>query len=118
MRRGFFCTVLLFGLSLAASAADLTGTWSFTVETDAGSGTPTFTFKQAGDKLTGTYSGQLGEAKVEGKVNGSNVEFWFEIEQGEKIRVTYTGTIESATSMKGKAVLGSLASGTWTAKKN
>jgi hypothetical protein len=34
--------LLLALLSVAAFAADVTGTWQFNVETDAGSGTPTF----------------------------------------------------------------------------
>src|SRR5947207_9024774 len=40
-----------------AGKVDVTGKWAFTVETSAGSGTPKFTFKQAGEKLTGHYSG-------------------------------------------------------------
>ena len=43
---------------------DVTGKWAFAVETAAGSGTPTMTFKQDGEKLTGHYSGQLGEADL------------------------------------------------------
>ena len=110
--------MLILGLSLAASAADISGAWSFTVETDAGSGNPSFTFKQDGEQLTGTYKGQLGEAKLQGKVSGKNVEFSFEVDPGEKIKVVYTGTIESDTSMKGKVVLGTMGQGTWSAKKN
>jgi len=47
-----------------AAKTDVTGKWTFTVETGAGSGTPTMTFKQEGEKLTGHYSGQLGEADL------------------------------------------------------
>ena len=58
-------TVVTF---LAASAmllaADVTGTWSFAVETGAGSGTPSFTFVQKGTALTGTYQGMVGEAPL------------------------------------------------------
>ena len=117
MRTLLTCLALL-ALCVAANAADLTGAWSFTVETDGGSGNPNFTFKQNGDQLTGTYKGQFGEAKVEGKVTGKSVEFWFELEQGDKIKVVYTGTLESDTAMKGKVSFGSLAQGTWSAKKN
>jgi hypothetical protein len=58
--------LLLTLFSVAAFAADVSGTWSFNVDTDAGSGTPTFVLKQSGEELTGTYSGALGEAKVKG----------------------------------------------------
>src|SRR5262249_50860484 len=36
---------------------DVTGAWSLTVETEAGSGNPSFNFKQEGEKLTGKYKG-------------------------------------------------------------
>src|SRR5437773_10839246 len=39
-----------------AAKIDVTGKWTFTVETSAGSGTPTVTLKQNGQKLTGHYS--------------------------------------------------------------
>jgi hypothetical protein len=104
--------------SLAAFAADITGTWKANVETDAGSGTPTFVFKQTGENLTGTYSGQLGEAKLTGTVHGNTVEWSFEASVGDdKAKVTYTGTLESNTKMKGTAQLGSLGKGTFTAEK-
>jgi hypothetical protein len=37
----------------AQAKVDLTGKWVFDVKTDAGTGTPTGTFKQDGEKLTG-----------------------------------------------------------------
>lgn len=111
--------LLLLGLACGiVVGADISGAWIFDVITDAGGGTPTFTFKQSGEKLTGRYSGQLGEADVSGTVKGSAVEFSFEVSGGgEKLKVTYQGTIESALTMKGSAEFGSLGKGTWTAKK-
>ena len=104
---------------MSAAAADISGSWDFTVETEAGSGNPKFNFKQDGEKLTGDYKGLLGEAKVQGKVTGNTVEFSFTVEQGgQSGKVTYTGTIESPTKMKGKVSLGDLGQGTWTATKN
>jgi hypothetical protein len=44
-------------LSCAAFAADISGAWQFTLETAKGKGSPSFEFKQDGEKLTGTYSG-------------------------------------------------------------
>jgi len=59
-------TMIVSTPSIYAQAAkvDVTGKWAFNVETAAGSGTPTITFTQDGEKLTGKYSGQLGEAVV------------------------------------------------------
>jgi hypothetical protein len=58
-------------VSAQSSKIDITGKWTFTVQTDAGSGTPTVTLKQDGEKLTGHYSSQnLGEADLTGTVKG------------------------------------------------
>jgi hypothetical protein len=109
---------LFLAMATLTFAADLTGTWSFQVDTDMGSGTPTFTFKQEGSKLSGTYSGALGEAPVTGKIDGAKVEFWFEASPtGEKITVKYSGTIEGDNKMKGSVDLGGQAKGTFTAEK-
>src|ERR1035438_5309388 len=65
---------LLAVWSLAALAADASGTWKATVETPNGAMENTFTLKVDGDKLTGTITmGQFGEAPIsEGKVDGDN----------------------------------------------
>ena len=105
-------------LSVAAFAADITGTWKANVETDAGSGTPTFVFKQSGDNLTGTYSGQLGEAKLTGTVQGNKVEWSFEAQVADdKAKISYHGTLDGDTKMKGTAEFGSLGKATFTAAK-
>lgn len=106
---------------LACSAlfgADITGSWDFAVETPQGSGNPAFTFKQDGEKLTGTYSGLFGKAEVAGTVKGDAVEFAFEVSgQGQTAKMRYTGKIESPTKMKGDVSLGDLGNGTWTASR-
>lgn len=118
MKRFFTPIVMLFALVGFAFAADISGTWNFDVQLDAGSGAPTFTFQQEGEKITGTYKGQLGEAPLSGTVKGNAVQFTFKVSQGgESLTAKFDGTIESATSMKGKADYSGLASGTWTAKK-
>jgi hypothetical protein len=101
-----------------AAKADVTGKWMFTVETSAGSGTPTITLKQDGEKLTGHYSGQLGEADLTGSVKGQEFSFKFTVDaQGNNLECTYQGTIESKDSLKGKLNIAGLADGTFTAKK-
>jgi hypothetical protein len=102
-----------------ADAPNLTGQWNFKVETQAGSGSPSFTFVHAGQNLIGTYKGLLGEAEVTGSVNKEqNVKFWFRGRfQDQEATVTYTGKIESPNSMKGTATFGDLGEATWTATK-
>jgi hypothetical protein len=100
----------------AASAANVTGTWDAVVETPQGTGTPVFTFKQDGAKLTGQYKGQLGEAPLTGTVKGNEVTFTFTVNPGEEVKVDYTGTLDG-DAMKGTTKFGSYGDGTFTAKK-
>ena len=105
-------------LTLPALAHDITGKWQFTVETDAGSGSPTFVFKQVGEKLTGTYNGLFGTAQLTGTVKGDAIEFSFEATmQDQKGKIVYTGKIQGATKMAGDADLAGLGKAKWTGTK-
>src|SRR6266436_1508120 len=73
VRRTIYITAIAVALSLAMLAADISGTWEFTVETSQGSGSPSFEFKQDGEKLTGTYSGMFGKAPISGTVKGDKL---------------------------------------------
>ena len=99
--------------SAAALAADLTGTWACTVETDMGSGTPKFTLKQDGSAVKGRYEGALGEAEVNGTVTGNKFEYTFKFDQGS---VVYKGEIEGNKS-KGSVDLAGQAKGTFSCEK-
>jgi hypothetical protein len=102
----------------ASDKTNISGPWSFQVESSAGSGTPTFTFKQDGEKLTGQYKGAFGEAPLTGTIKGNKIDFVINVEgQGQKMTITYTGTVEQDGTMKGKAELGEVGSATWTAKR-
>jgi hypothetical protein len=119
--RRLFITVLasaaLAGAALAADA-NVTGEWDFTVETQAGTGSPHFSLKQDGTALSGTYKGQLGEAPVSGTVKGNDVTISFKVNaQGTDLAITYSGTVEGDT-IKGKVSLGELGEGTFTGKKS
>jgi len=108
----------LWLFSATAFALDISGKWEFTVQLDAGSGSPSFVFKQAGEKLTGTYNGLLGSSELTGTVKGQSIEFSFEATfQDQKGKVTYKGSIESDTRMKGEVDYAGLGKGTWTAVK-
>ncbi|MGA2130964.1 MAG: hypothetical protein ABSH50_01505 [Bryobacteraceae bacterium] len=107
---GIVCTPLL--------ARDISGNWEFSVDTSAGSGSPSFVFKQAGEKLTGTYSGLFGKADLTGTVKGDQIDFKFDFSYSGTSGVAhYTGTVESDKKMKGKVEFGDLGEGTWTATK-
>ena len=117
---GVMVVGLVFGqASLAAQAkTDLTGEWVFDVQTDQGGGSPTFVFKQTGEKLAGKYKGQFGEADLTGTVTGKTFKFSFSADAGgQAVSITYEGEIESNTSVKGKLDIAGAATGTFTGKK-
>jgi len=108
---------LLVSSQVLAQAANVTGEWAFTVTTDQGAGNPIITFKQDGEKLTGKYAGQLGNADLTGTVKGAAIHFTFTLDvQGQQAPVTYDGTIEKNT-MTGKMDIGGMVNGTFTATK-
>ena len=112
------CAVFLMASGqLLAQGTNVTGDWTFTVTTDQGSGTPTMTFKQDGEKLTGKYNGQFGVADLTGTVKGNAIQFTFTIDvQGQQAPATYKGTVEKDT-MKGTMDIAGMVSGTFTAAK-
>jgi hypothetical protein len=109
-------TLALFVLSAAlAMAADISGKWTFNVVLDAGSGSPTFDFKQAGEKITGTYHGQLGDAPLEGTVKGNDVEFTV---NGGQLQAKYSGKLDGGAKIKGTVDYGEMGKGTFDGSKN
>ena len=109
-----FALVLL--LTAALFALDLTGTWNAKVELSTGqSGSPTFVLKQDGEKLTGTYSGALGDAPIKGTIKGNEITIDFEVSGAQ---IHYAGKVDSdGKKMQGTVDYGGQASGTFTATK-
>jgi hypothetical protein len=100
----------------AGDKIDVTGSWSVTVETDGGSGNPSFTFKQEGEKLTGKYKGLFGESDLTGTVKGEKIEFSFKVSGQIEGTLSYSGSTDGKT-MKGKVSLAGMGEGTFSGKK-
>ena len=113
--------LMLMGLiyTPAAGVVDISGEWIFSVDLESGGhGDPTFVFKQQGEKLTGNYSGPLGDLPVTGTVKGDTAVFGFEVSrEGETIKATYTAKITGPARMNGTVEFGSQTRGKWTAIK-
>lgn len=118
--------ILLIGLTLMflvlfpAIAADISGKWTFSVDLEnGGHGDPVFVLEQKGGKLTGTYSGPMGEYKVTGTVTANKAEFSYEFKRdGQPGKATYSAKIESSTKMTGTIRFTSQeGGGKWTATK-
>jgi len=96
---------------------DLTGKWSFTVQTAQGPGSPSFTFEQKGEDLRGTYTGFFGTAPLTGKVREGKVTFTVKINaDGQEINMVYSGEV-TAAAMKGKIDFGGYGEGTFEGKR-
>ena len=102
---------------LAQAKIDLTGKWAFDVQTEGGGGTPTFTSKQEGEKITGHMSSQtFGEQDVTGTLKGQDLTFSFKSSAlGDEATVVYKGKVESNESIKGTLDIPGLGAGTFTA---
>ena len=102
-----------------AAAVDISGAWIFSVDTGT-VGTPTVTFKQEGEKISGHDSSQtLGEADFTGTLKGQDLSFTFTATiQDMPLPVVYKGTVPNKDEMKGTIdIAGGAASGTFTAKR-
>ena len=100
--KSLWILALMAMCSMAALAADASGTWKASLETPNGTMENTFTLKVDGDKLTGTVTmGQFGEAPIsEGKVDGDTVSFAVVREfNGNQFRINYKGKV-SGDEMK------------------
>jgi hypothetical protein len=97
---------------------DLTGKWSFSIETPF-SGTPTVTFTQKGDSISGQYiSNALGTHGFVGTVKSGNVAFAFDAESGgQKFTMSFAGKLHDADTMSGTIDFSGMANGTFSAKR-
>jgi hypothetical protein len=115
MRRALAGLIAVILLAAVASAADISGTWNATVNLGDQTGSPTFVFKQDGEKLTGTYSGALGDAQLHGTIKGNEISFDFD---ASGITVHYAGKLDAAgKKIEGTVDYGGQASGTFTATR-
>jgi hypothetical protein len=88
--------VLLALFSVAAVAADISGTWKGTSEGPNGAMERTFVFKVEGAKLTGeTTSSMMGKSTIEnGKIDGDNITFTITAKfQDQEMKLNYKGKV-------------------------
>lgn len=124
MTRIRFVLTLLAGIALASPAAsaqqkgDATGKWAFSVVTENGTGTPTVTIKQDGEKLSGTYeSARLGVRPLEGTRKGDAIRFVLKGSADGMPDLTFEGVMVDADNMKGTVDMGGMGSATFSGKR-
>ena len=98
-----------------AEPAKIGGVWKFTVELELGTGHPTVTLKQDGEKLTGTYDGRYGAAPLEGTIKENKIEFTVSMTaEGAAVTGVFSGVVEG-DNMHGAVDFDQAGEGTWTA---
>jgi hypothetical protein len=98
-------------------AEDVTGTWDMTVENSGEIAHPSILLRQDGERISGTYDGQMGKSSVEGSLKGTEIQFRVNLKfQDAVYTITYTGTV-SEDAMKGTVRFGDAGTGNWSAKR-
>ena len=94
--------VLMVMLAASARAADISGKWTASFDTQIGVQNYTYEFEVKDGKLTGKAKSANGESAIaEGKVEGDKVTFVENLNfQGMDLRITYTGKIVSDDEIK------------------
>ena len=95
IRTAVALTILALALAMPALAADISGQWTASFDTQIGEQHYVFTFKVDGEKLTGTAKSDNGNVTIEeGTVKGDDVSFVENLDyQGQKLKITYTGKV-------------------------
>jgi hypothetical protein len=119
----FFRPAALVALAILPAAAlvaqraiDLTGSWTFAVVTENGTGTPAVTFKQKGDSLSGTYeSARMGLINFTGTVKGNAIAFTVNTTAGTSL--DFKGTVVDADHIKGDVDFAGQGGATFTGER-
>ena len=118
-KAGFaLAAALLVAVGPARAQTSVAGDWDVTIQSMQGTNSVRVTFKQDGEKLSGTLKSPMGEMPFEGgTLVGSDLKFAFSVPvQGQPLEITLTGKVEGE-SIAGKAQFGGFGEGDWTAKK-
>jgi hypothetical protein len=103
--------------AFTADTAKVDGDWNLTIEGPNGTATPSATFKQDGENLTGTYKGRFGESPLKGTIKGNDIKFTVSITTPNgDIQLEYSATVDG-DSMKGTVAFGSIGQGSFTGKR-
>jgi len=118
--RRFWLVAALCAMWLApVRAADISGKWTASFDTQIGKQNYTYDFKVTGTALTGRAKSDNGDVEIkEGKVTGDTVTFVENLNfQGMELKITYTGKMVSADEIKFTRDVAGIANEELTAKR-
>ena len=112
-------TLFVFVALVPVYAADITGKWTASFDTQVGQQNYTYDFQVKGAQLTGKAKSANGESELkDGKVTGDTVTFVENLDfQGMALRIEYTGKIVSDDEIKFTRKVADLATEELVAKR-
>lgn len=116
----FCCAfIILLYFPISGQAADISGAWTATFDTQVGQQSYTYEFTQKGSELSGSMKSGNGESKVEnGKVEGDTVTFVENMNyQGMVLKIDYTGKVTSNDEINFTRKVGDYGTEQLTAKR-
>ncbi len=94
--------VLLASLPALAQTPSVSGTWKLALVVNGNTYPMSCTIQQDAGKLTGACKSESGENPLKGQVDGQKITFQHQTPyNGDLITLSYTGTIASASEIKG-----------------
>ena len=119
IRRAIVLTALALCFAVSTFAADISGQWTASFDTQIGTQNYTYTFKVDGEKLTGTAKSDNGESQLtDGSIKGDEVKFTENLDfQGTAIAIAYTGKIVDDNTINFTRQVGDFATETLVAKR-
>src|SRR4030095_2979374 len=98
--------------------AKVEGKWNCQLQLESITGHPVLTFKQDGEKLTGTYEGRYGESTLEGSIKEKKIQFAVAfVAEGTQTQGSFVGTVDG-DSMSGEVTFEGAGDGTWRASRS
>jgi major membrane immunogen (membrane-anchored lipoprotein) len=119
LRMAVVLAIVALCFAVSTFAADISGQWTASFDTQIGTQNYTYTFKVDGEKLTGTAKSDNGESQItDGTVKGDEVKFTENLDmQGTAIAITYTGKIADDNTINFTRQVGDFATETLVAKR-
>jgi len=100
-----------------AAGANVSGSWTMTVESPMGTRDSNAELSQTGEQLSGKMISQRGEVPINGAIKGDDVAFGMNVNmQGQSLQIDYSGKV-AGDAMSGTVKFGDFGDGKWTAKR-
>ncbi|MDR1988828.1 MAG: hypothetical protein LBQ09_01200 [Acidobacteriaceae bacterium] len=101
----------------ALAQTGLSGAWALTIDAPTGANTVNLDLTLAGDKVSGTMAGPMGEVPVTGQMAGAKATFSAEIDiQGMALHLDFSGALENG-AFNGQVKVGDLGEFPFTGKR-